>query len=289
MIASTSSVMVDIPADVVPPAPPSDNSLPAVRGETCVITITKRDAEQKVGIELGYSKDGKWLVVANVQPGTLAAVYSELKPGCKLMDIVSDGEEHRQPNLQEAVLLIGKTVGALELTIMPLLDRYGFIVSAADFLKNPVTRDMIKHENSQLRKWQKRAATPQAWQAYAERKPGKLRARIRMGIPEAVRGFVWKLMAAGRAPVDFRREGAYHQYAASEATPGALEDAFTQIDKDVPRTMTEHIYFRHAGKTGQEVLTRLLRAYAAFHPELGYTQGMSSYAAVLLLYSTCRR
>ena len=34
------------------------------------------------------------------------------------------------------------------------------------------------------------------------------------------------------------------------------------------------------------MLTRVLRAYAAFHPELGYTQGMSSYAAVLLLYMT---
>merc|ERR1711871_1509582 len=40
------------------------------------------------------------------------------------------------------------------------------------------------------------------------------------------------------------------------------------------------------GKEGQAALTRLLRAYAAFHPQLGYTQGMSSYAAVLLLYMT---
>jgi len=50
--------------------------------------------------------------------------------------------------------------------------------------------------------------------------------------------------------------------------------------------MTEHIYFRSVGKTGQDALRRVLRAYACFHPQLGYTQGMSSYAAVLLLYMT---
>ena len=50
--------------------------------------------------------------------------------------------------------------------------------------------------------------------------------------------------------------------------------------------MTEHIYFRTADGTGQEALTRVLRAYAALNPSLGYTQGMSSYAAVLLLYMT---
>ena len=275
-------VQIDIPEDAPHPHPPSEDA--GVKGESCVIKLHKRDAENKVGIELGYSKDGKWLVVAAVQQGTLAAVFSELKPGAKLIDIMADGQMHRRPSQHQAAAIIGAAVGDVELTIMPLLDRYGFIVSANDFLANPVTRDMVRFENSQLRKWQKRAATPQAWQEYASRKPGKLRARIRNGVPEAVRGFVWKLMAAGRAPVDFRREGLYATLAAKETGPHT--DHFAQIDKDVPRTMTEHIYFRSMGRAGQEVLTRVLRAYAAFHPELGYTQGMSSYAAVLLLYMT---
>jgi len=257
---------------------------PSVRGEVCVIKMHKRDAEVKVGIELGYSQDGRWLVVAKIVPGTLGATHGELKPGGKLVEITANGEQHKQPSLQEAIVLIGGAVGDLVLTIMPLLDRYGFIVSTSEFIANPITREMVRQENSQLRKWQKRAATPQAWQSYAERKPGKLRARIRLGVPEAVRGFVWKLMAAGRAPVDFRSEGKYAALVAKETGPHT--EYFAQIEKDVPRTMTEHIFFRTVGKTGQESLSRVLRAYAAFHPELGYTQGMSSYAAVLLLYMT---
>lgn len=142
---------------------------------------------------------------------------------------------------------------------------------------------MVRFENAQLVKWQKRAATPRAWQEYAERKPEKLRKRIRAGVPDAVRGFVWKLLAAARAPPDWRQQGVYHKLCSKEDGP---ENAFLQIDKDVPRTMTEHIYFRSVGKTGQDALRRVLRAYACFHPQLGYTQGMSSYAAVLLLYMT---
>ena len=37
-------------------------------------------------------------------------------------------------------------------------------------------------------------------------------------------------------------------------------------------------------KDGDECLRRVLGAYALHNPALGYTQGMSSYAAVLLLY-----
>jgi hypothetical protein len=219
-----------------------------------------------------------------VTPNTLAHVHSELKSGAKLLDIHANGEMHRKPSLQQAVILISTSVGDLHLTIMPILDRYGFIVSEEESLSTVVTREMIRYENAQVRKWQKRAATPEAWQEYARRKPGKLRARIRAGIPEPVRGFVWKLMAAGRAPEDFRREGLYASLVIKEDGPHAK--SFSQIDKDVPRTMTEHIYFRSEGKEGQAALTRLLRAYAALNPELGYTQGMSSYAAVLLLYMT---
>ena len=258
--------------------------LPAVRGETMVLKVHKQDKDVKVGIDLGYSKDHKWLVIAEIHRGTLCDVFSELKPGAKLIDIKANGDLYRQPTLQQAIVLMQGAVGDLELTVMPLLDRYGFIISTDEFMRSPVTRDMLRYENHQLSKWMKRAATPQAWQSYAERKPRKLRARIRSGVPEAVRGFVWKLMAAGRAPVDFRQEGLYFELASKES--GEHTKHFAQIDKDVPRTMTEHVYFRSAGKDGQEALTRVLRAYAAFHPALGYTQGMSSYAAVLVLYMT---
>ena len=85
---------------------------PAVRGETLVIRLQKRDASQKVGLDLGYSKDGKWLVVGGVQPGSLCAVFGELKPGAKLLDVRANGELHRSPSLQHASSLISSTIRA---------------------------------------------------------------------------------------------------------------------------------------------------------------------------------
>ena len=79
-----STVAIEKPSSPPPPDRPADSVGPHVRGETTTIKMQKRDADQKVGIELGYSKDGRWLVIAAVNPGTLAAIFSELKPGAKL-------------------------------------------------------------------------------------------------------------------------------------------------------------------------------------------------------------
>lgn len=101
-----------------------------VRGETATIILTKRSQDQAVGLDLGYSKDKRWLVIAAVQPGSLAAQFKEIKAGSKLLDIKANGEFHQTPSLQAAVTLLKGAEGELQLTIMPLLDRYGFIVSS---------------------------------------------------------------------------------------------------------------------------------------------------------------
>lgn len=287
-----------------------------LRAETCTCCINKSSAETKVGIEFGNSKDGRFLLITAVHPGSLADAHSELRPGAKLLDVMVDGQLHRDPDVQEAATLIGGAVGEVQLTVMPLLDRFGFVVDLENFTTVMVTRDQARFENQELRKWQKRVSSAKAWQRYSTKKPEKLRQvplhrpsppshkpsrtlttlrttdtlactnrhasqRIRDGVPDAVRGFVWKAIAAARAPSGFRQDGLYAQLALREGTNSA---AWIQIDKDVPRTMTGHIFFRGNGSQGQAALTRVLRAYAAYNPTLGYTQGMSSYAAVLLLY-----
>ena len=257
-------------------------SADAVRGETTTITIFKKNIEQTVGVHLANTSDGRRVVISHIEPGSLCAAFRYLKPGAGLVDIMANDESYHHPSLQQAVVLIRSALGPLELTIMPLLDRYGFIISAEDLIRNPVTLDMARLENAQLKKWRRRVATARMWQEYAARKPVKLKVKIRQGIPEAVRGFVWKLLAAARAPADFRQDGVFSLLCAREEP----HHAYAQIDKDVPRTMVEHIYYRAAGRTGQEALARVLKAYARFHPELGYTQGMSSFVAVLLLYLT---
>lgn len=65
---------------------------------------------------------------------------------------------------------------------------------------------------------------------------------------------------------------------ADSAEPTVDEACIKQIDKDVHRTRPDGL------KEGQrEVLGRVLRAYAARRPDIGYCQGMNFVTAVLLL------
>ncbi|KAG6212045.1 hypothetical protein E4U22_007256 [Claviceps purpurea] len=58
----------------------------------------------------------------------------------------------------------------------------------------------------------------------------------------------------------------------------------TQIDLDVPRTISRHIMFRRRYRGGQRLLFRVLHALSIYFPETGYVQGMASLAATLLCY-----
>ncbi|OAA58176.1 Rab-GAP/TBC domain protein [Cordyceps fumosorosea ARSEF 2679] len=58
----------------------------------------------------------------------------------------------------------------------------------------------------------------------------------------------------------------------------------TQIDLDVPRTISRHVMFRRRYRGGQRLLFRVLHALSLYFPETGYVQGMASLAATLLCY-----
>jgi len=55
------------------------------------------------------------------------------------------------------------------------------------------------------------------------------------------------------------------------------------IERDLPRTFPTLGFF-HDGGDMQQSLERILQAYACLRPDVGYVQGMSYIAAVLLLY-----
>lgn len=57
-----------------------------------------------------------------------------------------------------------------------------------------------------------------------------------------------------------------------------------QIDLDVNRTYREHIYFRKRYNLKQQELFNILSAYSMYNSDIGYTQGMSQIAALLLMY-----
>lgn len=57
-----------------------------------------------------------------------------------------------------------------------------------------------------------------------------------------------------------------------------------QIDLDVNRTYREHIMFRERYNSKQRELFKILGAYSVYNLEIGYCQGMSQIAALLLMY-----
>lgn len=57
-----------------------------------------------------------------------------------------------------------------------------------------------------------------------------------------------------------------------------------QIDLDVNRTYREHINFRKRYNFKQQELFNILSAYSIYNLDIGYTQGMSQIAALLLMY-----
>jgi USP6 N-terminal-like protein len=57
-----------------------------------------------------------------------------------------------------------------------------------------------------------------------------------------------------------------------------------QIDNDINRCFRDHEYFRERYSTKQQQLFNVLVSYSLFNMELGYCQGMSTIAAVLLIY-----
>lgn len=57
-----------------------------------------------------------------------------------------------------------------------------------------------------------------------------------------------------------------------------------QIDLDVNRTYRDHIMFRERYNSKQQELFNVLGAYSVYNLEIGYCQGMSQIAALLLMY-----
>ncbi|KAM9309731.1 TBC1 domain family member 15 [Pholidichthys leucotaenia] len=61
-----------------------------------------------------------------------------------------------------------------------------------------------------------------------------------------------------------------------------LREAIRIIDKDVPRTDRDLSYYQNEGLGNLLVLRHILITYAAFHPEVGYAQGMNDLCSRFL-------
>jgi len=102
---------------------------------------------------------------------------------------------------------------------------------------------------------------------------------IKGHVSRDIRGEYWKI-ALGINELRYQLKIDYRELLQESI---ATKDV-KQIDKDVARTMRTHKMFSVRYGEGQMKLFRILRAYAAYDPEIGYVQSMSSVVAMLLLF-----
>ncbi|XP_046382510.1 TBC1 domain family member 1 isoform X2 [Ischnura elegans] len=109
---------------------------------------------------------------------------------------------------------------------------------------------------------------------------------LKQGVPRSKRGEVWQFLAEQHclrtAPVDIKKFPNYNV-----SYRGLLKQLTSHqhgILVDLGRTFPSHPYFSSPLGPGQLELFNLLKAYSLLDPEVGYCQGLSFVAGVLLLH-----
>jgi len=105
-----------------------------------------------------------------------------------------------------------------------------------------------------------------------------LHGRIRSGIPEGLRGTIWRRMIGMGSSGDVREK----QY--FEGLVRGCSEWDSRILRDVHRTFPRHEYFKDRDSMGQRSLFKVLRAYSLEDQDIGYCQGMGFVCGILLLY-----
>nr|CAD7427136.1 unnamed protein product [Timema monikensis] len=118
--------------------------------------------------------------------------------------------------------------------------------------------------------------------------PQMLLQAIRQGVPRSKRGEVWQFLAEQfcyrQPPFDTTNFPNYHVPYADLLR--RLTSHQHSILIDLGRTFPNHAYFSSPLGPGQLALFNLLKAYSLLDPEVGYCQGLSFIAGVLLLHVT---
>ncbi|XP_049863917.1 USP6 N-terminal-like protein isoform X2 [Schistocerca gregaria] len=160
--------------------------------------------------------------------------------------------------------------------IYHVTDRHGFIHDKRLPAKaGPNEARQIQIEMERVKKWLKMI---NSWETAVTTE--KMRRRLFKGIPNSLRGQVWALLLNVKA-IKEENKGKYQDM---------LELAYRwspdirQIDLDVNRTYRDHIMFRERYGLQQQALFNVLSAYSVYNLDIGYCQGMSQIAALLLMY-----
>ncbi|XP_062554676.1 uncharacterized protein LOC134219819 isoform X2 [Armigeres subalbatus] len=110
----------------------------------------------------------------------------------------------------------------------------------------------------------------------------KLHKRVYKGIPDSLRSKVWaRLLNLEKVMMEAKNRNKYQEMLTLART---WSTEARQIDSDVNRQFREHVFYRERYSIKQKSLYNVLVAYSMYNTEVGYCQGMSGLAGVLLMY-----
>jgi len=170
-----------------------------------------------------------------------------------------------------------------KLEIYHTQDRYGFIhdrrLPTAQG-RTEKQQKQLEKEMSRVDKWLKMDKERHKWFPLGSRHFEKMTDRVWKGVPERFRGSLWSILL----DLDRIKQEQPGKYQEMKKLARKFSPDIRQIDLDVNRTYRDHIMFRERYNTRQQDLFHVLAAYSMFNTEIGYCQGMSQIAALLLMY-----
>ena len=110
----------------------------------------------------------------------------------------------------------------------------------------------------------------------------KTRALFMEGIPPRVRGAVWKTVIGNHVGMSKELFEIYDRHARQERDMNVENSASRLIDVDLPRTFPSSLFFNRTGPFYQQTMD-VLAAWAQYRPDVGYVQGMSHVAGMLVM------
>ena len=158
--------------------------------------------------------------------------------------------------------------------------------------------DELKRQQMDLARDQRVAAHTTRWRAAfkqwesSKTKPIELSEITLGGVPSSLRSKVWPRAIGNQLQITRQLYDIFKTHAKNARIAHARGDANAYVSheasisvlyKDLPRTFAELGFFHNGGPLEQP-LREVLESYIFFRPDVGYVQGMSFIAAMLLLY-----